>query len=116
MILNNSEKYSDEDIHVIKGAILRNSYWGRYRDVIYWTDDPQLLIPFLDDNDPNGDDLAYALYCAIRYYQYEKARILIEYGADIETTYEYVDKTQLEWYEGKLRMLLSPKVKSANKV
>jgi hypothetical protein len=115
-IIDGSEKYSDEDIHVITGAMIRNKYWGHYYHIILSTDDPRLLIPFLDDNYPHGNDLAYSLYHAILYSQFEKARILIEYGADIETTYAYAEVDDLEWYEDNLSEFLSPSVKSANKV
>jgi hypothetical protein len=117
LILHDSEKYSDEDIHVIKGAIIRNKYWGWYRHYILKnTDDPRLLIPFLDDGWIHDDELAEILYFAIDCRVFDKARILIEYGADIEASRAYVEIDQRERYEDNLREVIPPAVKSANKV
>jgi hypothetical protein len=115
-IVYGSENFSEDDIRVIKDAIMRNKYWGSYHNIISNTNDPRLLIPFLDDHDLYGDDLARVLYDAILYYRFEKARILIEYGADIEASRAYVEIDQRERYEDNLREVIPPAVKSANKV
>jgi hypothetical protein len=116
-IVHSSEKYSDEDIHVIKDAIIRNKFWGHHHHIILNTDDPRLLIPFLDDTYPHEDlDLAVMLMYAIVFDQFEKARILIEYGADIEASRKYVNVYHREQYEDNLSKFISPAVKSANKV
>ena len=117
-IVHSSEKYSDEDIHVIKDAIIRNKYWGHLHHIILNTDDPRLLIPFLDDgNYPHGDlDLAEVLCYAIVFGRFEKARILIDYGADVEASRKYDLYPHRERYEYNLIEFTSPAVKSANKV
>jgi ankyrin repeat protein len=116
-ILYHAKRYSDEDIHVIKGAVIHNRYWGRYNNAISYTDDPRLLIPFLDDDDPNIKfDLAEILHSAIVFGQFEKARILIEHGADIEASREYARASEMRRYEAKICEFIPPAVKSANKV
>jgi hypothetical protein len=116
-ILSRAKQYSDEDIHVIKGAVIHNRYWGRYIDAISYTDDPRLLIPFLDDDDPNIKfDLAEILHSAIVFGRFEKAQILIEYGADIEASRKYALASEMKRYEAKICEFKSPAVKSANKV
>jgi hypothetical protein len=115
---------ADEDIHLLVSAVVRMpSSYPRDADNDTWEHaliealDPRLVIALLESGGDHYIDFGYPLETplsrAIEDRQWEKARILIKYGADPEICFRYA---WIDWYEKWEEFLSLQVVKSANKV